>query len=53
MKAYRKYDIVPCEQFESIAEAMELWLVDRAILSIENLLVGRFSILNTVHILLV
>ena len=39
-KAYRKCDIVPCEHFEIIFEAMELWLVDRAVLPIENSLVG-------------
>ncbi|GLJ18556.1 hypothetical protein SUGI_0330150 [Cryptomeria japonica] len=39
-KAYPKCDAVPCEQFETVFEAVELWLVDRAVLPIENSLVG-------------
>ncbi|KAH9331586.1 hypothetical protein KI387_003694, partial [Taxus chinensis] len=39
-KAYPKCEAVPCEQFETAFEAVELWLVDRAVLPIENSLGG-------------
>uniref|UniRef100_A0A0C9QND5 Arogenate dehydratase n=1 Tax=Wollemia nobilis TaxID=56998 RepID=A0A0C9QND5_9CONI len=39
-KAYPNCEAVPCEQFETAFEAVELWLVDRAVLPIENSLGG-------------
>ncbi|KAI3829383.1 hypothetical protein L1987_03506 [Smallanthus sonchifolius] len=36
LKAYPKCETVPCEQFESVFKAVELWLVDKAVLPIEN-----------------
>ncbi|KAF5729065.1 arogenate dehydratase/prephenate dehydratase 1 chloroplastic-like [Tripterygium wilfordii] len=36
LKAYPKCETVPCEQFEAAFQAVELWLVDKAILPIEN-----------------
>ncbi|XP_044495036.1 arogenate dehydratase/prephenate dehydratase 1, chloroplastic-like [Mangifera indica] len=35
-KAYPKCETVPCEQFEAAFKAVELWLVDKAVLPIEN-----------------
>eukprot|EP00249_Psilotum_nudum_P007139 c20335_g1_i1 orf=1578-2411(+) len=40
MKAYPNCEAVPCEQFEGAFQAVELWLVDRAVLPIENSLGG-------------
>ncbi|ONK67853.1 uncharacterized protein A4U43_C05F4480 [Asparagus officinalis] len=39
-KAYPNCEAVPCEQFESAFDAVERWLVDRAVLPIENSLGG-------------
>lgn len=39
-KAYPDCEPVPCEQFEAAFQAVELWLVDRAVLPIENSLGG-------------
>lgn len=39
-KAYPNCQAVPCEQFETAFEAVESWLVDRAVLPIENSLGG-------------
>eukprot|EP01018_Ginkgo_biloba_P024684 Gb_06229 [translate_table: standard] len=39
-KAYPNCEAVPCEQFETAFESVELWLVDRAVLPIENSLGG-------------
>ncbi|EFJ34568.1 hypothetical protein SELMODRAFT_142600 [Selaginella moellendorffii] len=39
-KAYPNCEAVPCEQFEGAFQAVELWLVDRAVLPIENSLGG-------------
>ncbi|KAI5077788.1 hypothetical protein GOP47_0007612 [Adiantum capillus-veneris] len=39
-KAFPKCEAVPCEQFEAAFQAVELWLVDRAVLPIENSLGG-------------
>ncbi|MFS8007372.1 putative hydro-lyase [Helianthus anomalus] len=39
-KAYPNCEAVPCEQFETAFEAVERWLVDRAVLPIENSLGG-------------
>ncbi|KAL5775338.1 hypothetical protein ACOSP7_012895 [Xanthoceras sorbifolium] len=36
LKAYPKCETVPCEQFEAAFKAVELWLVDKAVLPIEN-----------------
>ncbi|XP_059662355.1 arogenate dehydratase/prephenate dehydratase 1, chloroplastic [Cornus florida] len=36
LKAYPKCETVPCDQFESTFKAVELWLVDKAVLPIEN-----------------
>ncbi|KAJ0946731.1 putative hydro-lyase [Helianthus annuus] len=36
LKAYPKCETVPCEEFESVFKAVELWLVDKAVLPIEN-----------------
>lgn len=40
LKAYPKCVAVPCEQFEVAFKAVELWLVDKAVLPIENSLIG-------------
>eukprot|EP00897_Mesotaenium_endlicherianum_P007564 jgi/Mesen1/6836/ME000351S05952 len=40
MKAYPVCEPVPCEQFDAAFQAVELWLVDRAVLPIENSLGG-------------
>lgn len=40
LKAYPQCEAVPCEQFEAAFQAVELWTVDRAVLPIENSLVG-------------
>nr|GME19790.1 arogenate dehydratase/prephenate dehydratase 2, chloroplastic [Ipomoea batatas] len=39
-KAYPNCEAVPCEQFDTAFEAVESWLVDRAVLPIENSLGG-------------
>nr|UIP35200.1 arogenate dehydratase/prephenate dehydratase 2 [Leucojum aestivum] len=39
-KAYPNCEAVPCAHFETAFEAVELWLVDRAVLPIENSLGG-------------
>ncbi|WCJ41121.1 arogenate dehydratase 2 [Euphorbia peplus] len=39
-KAYPNCESVPCEQFDTAFEAVERWLVDRAVLPIENSLGG-------------
>uniref|UniRef100_A0A1D1YVH5 Arogenate dehydratase n=1 Tax=Anthurium amnicola TaxID=1678845 RepID=A0A1D1YVH5_9ARAE len=39
-KAYPHCEAVPCEQFEAAFKAVELWLVDKAVLPIENSLGG-------------
>ncbi|XP_010476117.1 PREDICTED: arogenate dehydratase/prephenate dehydratase 1, chloroplastic-like [Camelina sativa] len=36
LKAYPNCETVPCEQFEAAFQAVELWLVDKAVLPIEN-----------------
>uniref|UniRef100_A0A6N2L1A4 arogenate dehydratase n=1 Tax=Salix viminalis TaxID=40686 RepID=A0A6N2L1A4_SALVM len=36
LKAYPKCETVPCEEFEAAFKAVELWLVDKAVLPIEN-----------------
>ncbi|XP_075476228.1 arogenate dehydratase/prephenate dehydratase 1, chloroplastic-like isoform X2 [Primulina tabacum] len=36
LKAYPKCETVPCDQFEAAFMAVELWLVDKAVLPIEN-----------------
>uniref|UniRef100_A0A7C9DV51 arogenate dehydratase n=1 Tax=Opuntia streptacantha TaxID=393608 RepID=A0A7C9DV51_OPUST len=38
--AYPNCEAVPCEQFDTAFEALERWLVDRAVLPIENSLGG-------------
>lgn len=40
LKAYPNFEAVPCEQFETAFYAVERWLVDRAVLPIENSLGG-------------
>eukprot|EP00249_Psilotum_nudum_P011235 c23042_g2_i1 orf=638-1942(+) len=39
-RAYPNCEAVPCEQFEVAFQAVELWVVDRAVLPIENSLGG-------------
>eukprot|EP00249_Psilotum_nudum_P011234 c23042_g1_i1 orf=492-1775(+) len=39
-RAYPNCEAVPCEQFEAAFQAVELWVVDRAVLPIENSLGG-------------
>ncbi|KAL3850749.1 hypothetical protein ACJIZ3_012631 [Penstemon smallii] len=39
-KAYPNCEAVPCEQFDTVFEAVESWLVDRAVFPIENSLGG-------------
>ncbi|XAR59795.1 Arogenate dehydratase [Bertholletia excelsa] len=39
-KAYPNCEAVPCEQFDTAFEAVERWLVERAVLPIENSLGG-------------
>ncbi|XP_041028372.1 arogenate dehydratase/prephenate dehydratase 1, chloroplastic-like isoform X2 [Juglans microcarpa x Juglans regia] len=36
LKAYPKCEPVPCDQFEEAFKAVELWLVDKAVIPIEN-----------------
>ncbi|CAI0406887.1 unnamed protein product [Linum tenue] len=36
LKAYPGSETVPCDQFEAAFKAVELWLVDKAVLPIEN-----------------
>ncbi|XP_034697095.1 arogenate dehydratase/prephenate dehydratase 1, chloroplastic isoform X1 [Vitis riparia] len=36
MKAYPKCEAVPCDDFEAAFKAVELWLVEKAVLPIEN-----------------
>ncbi|XP_058094888.1 arogenate dehydratase/prephenate dehydratase 2, chloroplastic [Magnolia sinica] len=40
LKAYPECEAVPCDQFEAAFKAVELWLVDKAVLPIENSLGG-------------
>nr|CAD1819221.1 unnamed protein product [Ananas comosus var. bracteatus] len=40
LKAYPQCVAVPCEQFEVAFKAVELWLVDKAVLPIENSIIG-------------
>ncbi|XP_051135241.1 arogenate dehydratase/prephenate dehydratase 1, chloroplastic [Andrographis paniculata] len=40
LKAYPNCETVPCEQFEAAFKAVELWLVDKAVLPIENTVGG-------------
>ncbi|KAL2633467.1 hypothetical protein R1flu_004946 [Riccia fluitans] len=40
LKAYSNCDPVPCDQFDAAFQAVELWLVDRAVLPVENSLGG-------------
>ncbi|OIW05787.1 hypothetical protein TanjilG_23573 [Lupinus angustifolius] len=40
LKAYPNCEAVPCDQFDTAFEAVEKWLVDRAVLPIENSLGG-------------
>lgn len=40
LKAYPLSVTVPCEQFEVVFKAVELWVVDKAVLPIENTLGG-------------
>ncbi|XP_060195776.1 arogenate dehydratase/prephenate dehydratase 1, chloroplastic [Lycium barbarum] len=40
LKAYPKCETVPCDQFEAAFKAVELWLVDKAVLPIENTVGG-------------
>ncbi|TXG47002.1 hypothetical protein EZV62_026296 [Acer yangbiense] len=40
LKAYPKSETVPCEQFEAAFKAVELWLVNKAVLPIENFVGG-------------
>ncbi|KAL5715401.1 hypothetical protein ACHQM5_017227 [Ranunculus cassubicifolius] len=40
LKAYPFCETVPCDQFEAAFKAVELWLVDKAVLPIENSLGG-------------
>ncbi|KAK2649572.1 hypothetical protein Ddye_017061 [Dipteronia dyeriana] len=36
LKAYPKCETVPCNEFEDVFKAVELWLADKAVLPIEN-----------------
>ncbi|XP_058194007.1 arogenate dehydratase/prephenate dehydratase 1, chloroplastic isoform X2 [Rhododendron vialii] len=36
LKVYPRCETVPCDQFEAAFKAVELWLVDKAVLPIEN-----------------
>ncbi|KAF3455060.1 hypothetical protein FNV43_RR05508 [Rhamnella rubrinervis] len=45
-KAYPNCEAVPCEQFDTAFEAVERWLVDRAVLPIENSLVRHCLLAN-------
>lgn len=36
LKAYPKCETVPCDEYEAAFKAVELWLVDKAVLPIEN-----------------
>ncbi|XP_004507685.1 arogenate dehydratase/prephenate dehydratase 1, chloroplastic [Cicer arietinum] len=36
LKAYPECETVPCDEFEAAFKAVELWLVDKAVLPIEN-----------------
>ncbi|XVE87770.1 hypothetical protein DITRI_Ditri19aG0014500 [Diplodiscus trichospermus] len=40
LKAYPNCETVPCDEFEATFKAVELWLVDKAVLPIENSLGG-------------
>ncbi|KAJ9566711.1 hypothetical protein OSB04_002677 [Centaurea solstitialis] len=46
LKAYPKCETVPCDQFESVFKAVELWLVDKAVLPIENSMVVNHCLLG-------
>ncbi|CAN1157837.1 Arogenate dehydratase 3 [Linum perenne] len=39
-KAYPNCEAIPCDQFEVAFQAVELWIADRAVLPVENSLVG-------------
>ncbi|KAG6470189.1 arogenate dehydratase/prephenate dehydratase 6, chloroplastic-like [Zingiber officinale] len=39
-KAYPNCEAIPCDQFEVAFQAVELWIADRAVLSVENSLGG-------------
>ncbi|KAK3032664.1 hypothetical protein RJ639_034930 [Escallonia herrerae] len=39
-KAYRNCEAIPCDQFEVAFRAVELWITDRDVLSVENSLGG-------------
>ncbi|KAK1568577.1 hypothetical protein Q3G72_026174 [Acer saccharum] len=36
LKAYPKCETLPCDEFEDVFKAVELWLADKAVLPIEN-----------------
>ncbi|XP_057764905.1 arogenate dehydratase/prephenate dehydratase 1, chloroplastic [Salvia miltiorrhiza] len=36
LKAFPESETVPCDEFEAVFKAVELWLVDKAVLPIEN-----------------
>ncbi|KAK7292418.1 hypothetical protein RIF29_08197 [Crotalaria pallida] len=40
LKAYPNCETVPCDEFEAAFKAVELWLVDKAVLPIENSVEG-------------
>ncbi|KAG0451393.1 hypothetical protein HPP92_026445 [Vanilla planifolia] len=40
LKAYPQSETVPCEQIEVVFKAVELWVVDKAVLPIENTVAG-------------
>jgi len=40
LKAYPRCEAVPCKEFEAAFQAVELWVVDKAVLPIENSLGG-------------
>ncbi|KAL3518489.1 hypothetical protein ACH5RR_021078 [Cinchona calisaya] len=39
-KAYPNCEAIPCDQFEVVFQAVELWIADRAVLPVENSLGG-------------
>ncbi|KAK1426245.1 hypothetical protein QVD17_14915 [Tagetes erecta] len=49
-KAYPNGEFIPCEQFEQVFQAVELWIADRAVLPLENSLGG--SVHRTYDLLL-
>ncbi|KAJ6853339.1 arogenate dehydratase/prephenate dehydratase 1, chloroplastic-like [Iris pallida] len=42
-KAYPQCETLPCDEFEAAFKAVELWVVDKAVLPIENTLSGSFQ----------